>query len=158
MNQAFYAEWARLMWERKGMTERKDCKKKLCTLAWLSVFLCGPFGGLLLIKLLLHDAPYWLDLSQSPCEAGTDSIDTASYILRHPSHQSPSALHHQLGCPTLGWRTIVRRTKWGSVGLSNLHLYTHFIVRGVGDNFMWLLRKNCGGYLGVNFGWPQGVC
>lgn len=47
------------------MTERKACKKKkekkkkkkLCMPAWLCVFLCGPFGGLLLIKLLLHDAP-----------------------------------------------------------------------------------------------------
>lgn len=56
------------VWQR-GKTAKK--KKKLCMLAWLCVFLCGPFGGLLLIKLLLHDAPSWLDLSQGLCEAGT---------------------------------------------------------------------------------------
>lgn len=38
------------------MTTEKAAKK-LCMLAWLCVFLCVPFGGLLLIKLLLHDAP-----------------------------------------------------------------------------------------------------
>lgn len=36
---------------------KKKRKKKKVMLAWLCVFLRGPFGGLLLIKLLLHDAP-----------------------------------------------------------------------------------------------------
>lgn len=39
----------------RGKTEKE--KKKSLLLAWLSVFLFGLFGGLLLIKLLLHDAP-----------------------------------------------------------------------------------------------------
>lgn len=130
--------------EKEKVWQREKTAKKLCMLAWLSVFLYGPFGGLLLIKLLLHDAPYWLDLSQGPARS-RHSIDTASYILRHSSHQSPSALRHQLGCPRLGWRTTVRRTKSGNVGLSSLHLYTHFTVRGVGANFMWLLRKTVEG-------------
>lgn len=78
------------------------------------------------------------------------SIDTASYILRHPSHQSPSALHYQLDWPGLGWRITVSNTKWGKVGLNNLGkslslLYTRFIVWGLGDNFMWLLRKTVEG-------------
>lgn len=78
------------------------------------------------------------------------STDTASYILRHPSHRSPSALHHQLCWPRLGrdkmgWRLIRRKAKWGNVGLSNLHPYTHFLVMGEGDNFMWLLRKTMEG-------------
>lgn len=44
----------------RGKNENKyDREERLknCMLAWLYVFLCGPFGGLLLIKLLLHDAP-----------------------------------------------------------------------------------------------------
>lgn len=57
-------EGEKLWWQERP-------QKKLCMLAWLCVFLCGPFGGLLLIKLLLHDAPSWLDLSQGLCEAGT---------------------------------------------------------------------------------------
>lgn len=40
----------------KSMTEER-LEKKNCMLAWLCVFLFGLFGGLLLIKLLLHDAP-----------------------------------------------------------------------------------------------------
>lgn len=41
----------------KSMTEERLERKKNCMLAWLCVFLFGLFGGLLLIKLLLHDAP-----------------------------------------------------------------------------------------------------
>lgn len=43
--------------EGENLLLRGKTATKLCMLAWLGVFLCGPFGGLLLIKLLLHDAP-----------------------------------------------------------------------------------------------------
>lgn len=43
--------------EGENVLQKGKTAKKLCMLAWLCVFLRGPFGGLLLIKLLLHDAP-----------------------------------------------------------------------------------------------------